>query len=478
MAEAGPSNPQKLPGYDFFQKVLGSPKYIVAPMVDQSELVRASQTISANSDNLWRQAWRRLSRKYGAQLVYTPMIHAKMFAEGERKPYRNEAFNIPKGEEGGPGDRPLIVQFCANDPDWLLQAARIVAPHCDAVDINLGCPQDIARRGHYGSFLQDEWETIYNLINNLHKNLSIPVTAKFRVFPTVEKTVQYAKMLESAGAQVLTCHGRIREQRGHHSGLADWEKIRAVKESVTVPVIANGNLLFHSDIENCLAATGADAVMSAEGNLYNPAIFCSAASALTFAPDDPSAPSNWVIASDTGLHLPHTVLALEYLAIVNSLETWTSPSAVKGHLFKLLRPAMSRETDLREQLGRVRFTKGKEKEAYAKYEDIVRKMDERMKRDARAVVDRPIEELITIDPETGVKVLPHWVAQPYTRPLLDINGKKVNNLKVSQVADALEPAEACGAKRAVSERTPEPEVNHKRPKLAEESAGFSIPLPA
>ncbi|RDX44261.1 Dus-domain-containing protein [Lentinus brumalis] len=391
--------PKKLGGYEFFDKVLGSPKYVVAPMVDQSEL-----------------AWRKLSRRYGAQLVYTPMINAKMYAEGIRKPYREQNFDTVHGEEGGPEDRPLIVQFCGNNPDHLLTSAKLLEPYCDAVDINLGCPQDIARRGRYGSYLQDEWDLIYQLINTLHKNLSVPVTAKFRVFPTVEKTVEYAKMLERAGAQILTCHGRTREQRGHRSGVADWEKIRAVKEAVSVPVIANGNILFYSDIEKCLAATGADAVMSAEGNLYNPAIFQPGPASST-----PGASTSAAAQYLTGSHPRTTHLALEYLAIVKSQKTLTTPSAVKGHLFKLLRPALQVHRDLREQLGRVRVERSERDKdggsAWDKYEELIRELDARLEVDIKAAKGKSLEELSPIDEATGFPVLPHWLVQPYVRPL-------------------------------------------------------------
>jgi hypothetical protein len=91
-----------------------------------------------------------------------------MFAsEKTRKGYREQNFDVFNGEEGGSQDRPLIVQFCANDVDQLLESAKFVEPHCDAVDINLGCPQDIARKGRYGAYLQDEWELVYNLSERL-----------------------------------------------------------------------------------------------------------------------------------------------------------------------------------------------------------------------------------------------------------------------------------------------------------------------
>ncbi|KAG2022289.1 tRNA-dihydrouridine synthase 1 [Coprinopsis cinerea AmutBmut pab1-1] len=393
---------EKLGGYDFYRK-LGSPKYIVAPMVDQSEL-----------------AFRRLCRQYGAQLIYTPMINAKMFTDPVNKSYRASAFDIASGEEGDmASDRPLIVQFCANDPDQLLQSAKVVEKYCDAVDINLGCPQDIAKRGRYGSFLQDDWPLIYSMINTLHVNLSIPVTAKFRVFPDVEKTVEYAKMLERAGAQILTCHGRIREQRGQNTGLADWSKIRAVKEAVKVPVFANGNILFQDDIARCLEETGCDGVMSAEGILYNPALFYGL-----------DAPSSSPKPPTTDLYPMHTTLASQYLSIVLSLKTKTPVSAVKGHLFKLMRPALTRELDLRERLGRTGLKPGKggDADSEGKKGDkwlrecvaIVEEMRVRMERDAKEATKDgtiPLEDLVTTCPKTGLRLMPHWVAQPYFRPL-------------------------------------------------------------
>ncbi|KDQ18159.1 hypothetical protein BOTBODRAFT_143810 [Botryobasidium botryosum FD-172 SS1] len=369
-------------GYEFYRDVLGSPKFIVAPMVDQSEL-----------------AWRILARRYGSQLVYTPMISAKMFADSKHPQHRkDDMFDLTHGEEGGPLDRPLVVQFCANDPQALLTAAMAVQDRCDAVDINFGCPQDIARRGRYGSFLQDEWDLIYNLINILHKNLKVPVTAKFRIFPDVNKTVAYAQMMERAGAQILTCHGRIREQRGQNSGLADWAQIAAVKAAVKVPVFANGNILYHSDIARCLEVTKADGVMSAEGQLYNAALFAQ------------TTPTSGEEAA-SGLHPPHADLALEYLDIVESLKTHTAMSAIKGHLFKLMRPGLLKELDLRDRLGKI--GKGT---TLNDIRDLVLEMKSRMERDANAAT--ALESTIIDDPNlAGTKIVPHWLAQPYFRPL-------------------------------------------------------------
>lgn len=243
-------------------------------------------------------------------LAYTPMLHARLFAE-DRK-YRDKSFeavraasaaqqsvkslnssgsnldadgelstssNKPQSAlhlDGNPSmDRPLFVQFCANSPEPLLQAARHVAPYCDAVDLNLGCPQGIARKGHYGAFLQEDWSIIHSLIRTLHDHLAVPVTAKMRILESKEKSLEYAKMILDAGASVITVHGRQREQKGHYTGVADWSVLRYMRDNLPpeTVIFANGNILQHEDIELCLEQTRADGVMSAEANLHDPSIF-------------------------------------------------------------------------------------------------------------------------------------------------------------------------------------------------------------
>jgi tRNA-dihydrouridine synthase 1 len=227
-------------------------------------------------------------------LAYTPMFHSRMFTDNPK--YRDASFQPTKSGipspsdpyhqsqlqqtdvylDGNPSiDRPLFVQFCSNNPDVLLEAAKLVQPYCDAVDLNLGCPQGIARRGKYGAFLQEDWDLVYKLINTLHKGLDIPVTAKMRILDTLEKTLEYARTIVSAGASIITVHGRQRHQKGHNTGLADWAALKYLRENLPpdTVIFANGNILQHEDIDTCLEATGADGVMSAEGNLHDPAIF-------------------------------------------------------------------------------------------------------------------------------------------------------------------------------------------------------------
>ncbi|KAJ3165380.1 tRNA-dihydrouridine(16/17) synthase [NAD(P)(+)]-like protein [Geranomyces variabilis] len=350
-----PNMARKLKGFDFYKTILKSPRFIVAPMVEQ--------------------AWRILSNRYGADLCYTPMLHARLFSAPDAK-YKNENWQT------GPGDRPLIAQFCANEPDVLLAAAKMVENECDAVDINLGCPQHIAKRGKYGAFLQDEWDLIANMVKTLDQGLAIPVTCKIRVFPDVEKTIRYAKMIEAAGCQLLTVHGRLREQKGHKTGLADWEQIKRVKQSVGIPVFANGNILYKEDIDRCIEMTGVDGVMTAEGNLYNPGLF-------------------------TGKHYASWKLAEEYIQICREIPESSTVSAMRGHFFKMFRPCLSEHTDLRTALAKANTVDG--------LADVVAQLKARL-----TVVSGGAEIYETpstgfeLD-EAGYRRLPSWCLQPYFR---------------------------------------------------------------
>lgn len=238
----------KLSGYDWW-KSIGSPQRCVAPMVDGSEL-----------------AFRLLTKEFGAQLTWTPMLHARLTAETETRYLANHFSTCPE-------DRPVIAQFAGDDPDIMLKAAKLVEHKVDAIDINLGCPQGIAKRGHYGSFLLDEPDLIVQIVEALHKGLSVPVTCKIRVLPSRDATLSLAKRLVAAGASLLTVHGRIRSNMKQGISGADWDIIRDIKREVNVPVVANGSIACAEDVHACMAYTGCDGVMVSEAILENPGLF-------------------------------------------------------------------------------------------------------------------------------------------------------------------------------------------------------------
>ncbi|XVF59370.1 hypothetical protein PTKIN_Ptkin07bG0270300 [Pterospermum kingtungense] len=295
---------------------LGRPKFIVAPMVDNSEL-----------------PFRMLCRKYGAEAAYTPMLHSRIFTENEK--YRNEEFTTCKE------DRPLFVQFCANDPDILLEAARRVEPYCDYVDINLGCPQRIARRGYYGAFLMDNLPLVKSLVEKLVLNLNVPVSCKIRVFPDLQDTLKYAKMLEDAGCSLLAVHGRTRDEKDGKKFRADWSAIKAVKNTLRIPVLANGNIRHMDDVQNCLEETGADGVLSAESLLENPALFAGFRTAEWLADNEKE---------NIDGKLDQADLLVEYLKLC---ERYPVPwRMIRSHVHKMLGDWFRIQPDVREDLNK------------------------------------------------------------------------------------------------------------------------------
>ena len=231
-------------------------KYILAPMVGASEL-----------------PFRLLCRKYGAQLCYTPMMSSSKFIDPE---YRKEEFQTI------PEDRPLVCHFSANDPQEFTQAGKLVEHMCDAIDLNLGCPQRTAYLGHFGSYLLDpkDRKLICDIVRTASQNLSIPIFVKIRLLDTIQETIELCQQLKDAGAALICIHARYRasfERKGPgaRDGPALLDQIVEVRKSLgpDFPIIANGNVISFEDVQKNMEFTQANGIMSAEGLLDDPCLF-------------------------------------------------------------------------------------------------------------------------------------------------------------------------------------------------------------
>lgn len=207
--------------------------------------------------------FRRLVRRYAPDsMMYTEMVQASSLRHLQE---------VPRIMEIDANERPISIQLFDCRPNFLGEAARIaVAEGADTIDINMGCPVNKITKNGGGSSLLRDPDTAVAIVKAVVGAVDVPVTVKTRIgWSDAEINIlDFARRMEDAGAQMITVHARTRAQG--YTGEAKWEWIRRVKEVLTIPVIANGDIFSVAAAVDCLAQTGADGVMCSRGTLGYP----------------------------------------------------------------------------------------------------------------------------------------------------------------------------------------------------------------
>lgn len=393
----------------FYQRI-NQPRHILAPMVAQSDLP-------------FRLMCEQL---YNVDLSYTQMIHAHNFADINGNTFRRNHLDVYDGSLVrdvllGSADsnaliftesqrnaleglkesdieasrqrilsalqtknnnspettlfevKPTVVQIAAHDPDVAVRAAEMILERsngqCLAIDLNLGCPQAIARKGRYGSFLHDDTPKLaYDVLTKLRRTLpkEVGVTAKIRLPPTLADAQEgklghefrfvdpitieeRVRSLIDCGVDLITVHGRTRFENKVAVGPVNWDDIhtaaataREYSGDANFPVFSNGGIEYFSDIQKCFDKTSCSGVMSSESLLENPGIF-----------DEQTIASGRDIL-DRQLH--YADIYLDYCTVFPPLPgslgiKGGSFNVARSHVFKILHRYLEEQHDLRSWLG-------------------------------------------------------------------------------------------------------------------------------
>lgn len=209
--------------------------------------------------------FRIMCKNYGAGLVCTEMASSKAIFYNDKK--TKDILKI-EGEK-----RPIQAQIFGSDIESLKVAAEYVSSFADILDINMGCPAPKVVKNGDGSKLLLDLEKVEEIVTEVVKSSKVPVSVKIRKGWNEESIVAIdaAKIIEKAGASMLTIHGRTRAE--FFSGDVDLDIIKKVKESVNIPVIGNGNIVDEESALKMFEYTGVDGIMIGRAAIGNPWLF-------------------------------------------------------------------------------------------------------------------------------------------------------------------------------------------------------------